>query len=38
MLFSPASVTVTAIETGDSFFAGSVDPALLDASFGGSPA
>jgi methenyltetrahydromethanopterin cyclohydrolase len=36
MLFSPAAVTVTAIETGESFFAGGVDAALLDASFGGS--
>jgi methenyltetrahydromethanopterin cyclohydrolase len=34
MLFSPASVTVTALETGESFFAGAVDAALLDASFG----
>jgi methenyltetrahydromethanopterin cyclohydrolase len=37
MLFSPAAVTVTAIETGESFFAGAIDAALLDASFGGSP-
>jgi methenyltetrahydromethanopterin cyclohydrolase len=37
MLFSPAAVTVTAIETGESFFAGAVDAGLLDASFGGSP-
>ena len=36
MLFSPAEVIVTAIETGESFFAGAVDAALLDASFGGS--
>jgi methenyltetrahydromethanopterin cyclohydrolase len=36
MLFSPAAVIVTAIETGESFFAGAVDSALLDASFGGS--
>jgi len=35
MLFSPAEVIVTAIETGESFFAGAVDAALLDASFGG---
>jgi methenyltetrahydromethanopterin cyclohydrolase len=35
MLFSPASVVVTAIDTGESFFAGGVDAALLDASFGG---
>ncbi|MFI5013488.1 MAG: methenyltetrahydromethanopterin cyclohydrolase [Hyphomicrobiales bacterium] len=33
MLFSPASVIVTALETGDSFHAGAVDPKLLDASF-----
>jgi methenyltetrahydromethanopterin cyclohydrolase len=37
MLFSPAEVIVTAIETGESFHAGAVDAALLDASFG-SPA
>jgi methenyltetrahydromethanopterin cyclohydrolase len=36
MLFSPAEVIVTAIETGESFFAGAVDAALLNASFGGS--
>jgi methenyltetrahydromethanopterin cyclohydrolase len=36
-LFSPAEVIVTAIETGESFRAGAVDAALLDASFG-SPA
>jgi methenyltetrahydromethanopterin cyclohydrolase len=36
MLFSPAEVIVTAIETGDSFLAGAVDAALLNASFGGS--
>jgi methenyltetrahydromethanopterin cyclohydrolase len=36
MLFSPAAVTVTAIESGESFVAGAVDAALLDASFGGS--
>nr|WP_294523981.1 methenyltetrahydromethanopterin cyclohydrolase [uncultured Rhodopila sp.] len=34
MLFSPAEVIVTAIETGESFHAGAVDAALLDASFG----
>jgi methenyltetrahydromethanopterin cyclohydrolase len=33
MLFSPASVIVTALETGDSFHAGALDPNLLDASF-----
>jgi methenyltetrahydromethanopterin cyclohydrolase len=36
-LFSPAEVIVTAIDTGESFHAGAVDAALLDASFG-SPA
>ena len=36
MLFSPAAVTVTAIETGESFFAGAIDATLLDASFTGS--
>jgi methenyltetrahydromethanopterin cyclohydrolase len=35
MLFSPASVVVTAVDTGESFFAGGVDAALLDTSFGG---
>jgi len=33
MLFSPAKITVTAIETGDSFHAGDIDLGLLDASF-----
>lgn len=33
MLFSPAKVTVTAIETGESFHAGEMDLGLLDASF-----
>jgi methenyltetrahydromethanopterin cyclohydrolase len=33
MLFSPAAVIVTALETGDSFHAGELDPDLLDASF-----
>ena len=33
MLFSPASVIITALETGDSFHAGALDPMLLDASF-----
>ncbi len=37
MLFSPAAVTVTAVDTGESFFAGAIDGALLDTSFGGSP-
>ncbi len=35
MLFSPAEVIVTAIETGESFHAGRLDPGLLDASFAG---
>lgn len=35
MLFSPAEVIVTAIDTGESFRAGRLDPALLDASFEG---
>ncbi len=34
MLFSPAEAVVTAIETGESFRAGRIDPGLLDASFG----
>jgi methenyltetrahydromethanopterin cyclohydrolase len=34
MLFSPAEVVVTALETGESFRGGRVDQALLDASFG----
>jgi methenyltetrahydromethanopterin cyclohydrolase len=34
MLFSPASVIVTAIETGRSFRAGSIDEELLERSFG----
>ena len=34
MLFSPASVIVTAIESGRSFHAGQLDNALLDQSFG----
>ena len=33
MLFSPAEVIVTAVESGASFHAGSVRPDLLDASF-----
>jgi methenyltetrahydromethanopterin cyclohydrolase len=32
-LFSPAEVIVTALETGQSFRSGTVNPALLDASF-----
>ena len=34
MLFSPARVIVTAIESGRSFHAGALDEALLDRSFG----
>lgn len=34
MLFSPAAVTVTAIESGRSFTGGKLDAALLDQSFG----
>lgn len=34
MLFSPAAVTVTAVESGNSFTGGKLDPALLDQSFG----
>jgi methenyltetrahydromethanopterin cyclohydrolase len=34
MLFSPASVIVTAVESGKSFRAGALDNALLDQSFG----
>jgi methenyltetrahydromethanopterin cyclohydrolase len=34
MLFSPASVIVTAVESGKSFRAGRLDNALLDLSFG----
>lgn len=34
MLFSPASVIVTAVESGKSFHAGKLDEALLDKSFG----
>ena len=33
MLFSPAEVMVTVVETGETFRAGRLDPALLDASF-----
>jgi methenyltetrahydromethanopterin cyclohydrolase len=33
MLFSPAKITVTALETGKSFHAGEMDLGLLDASF-----
>lgn len=34
MLFSPAAVTVTAVESGKSFVGGKLDAALLDQSFG----
>ncbi len=34
MLFSPASVIVTAVESGNSFRAGKLDNALLNQSFG----
>ncbi|PKO51300.1 MAG: methenyltetrahydromethanopterin cyclohydrolase [Betaproteobacteria bacterium HGW-Betaproteobacteria-2] len=34
MLFSPAAVTVTALESGKSFTGGKLDVALLDQSFG----
>ncbi len=34
MLFSPACAIVTAVETGETFHAGGIDQALLDASFG----
>ncbi len=34
MLFSPAQILVTALETGETFRAGAVNEALLDASFG----
>jgi methenyltetrahydromethanopterin cyclohydrolase len=33
MLFSPAKITVTALETGESFHRGEIDLGLLDASF-----
>jgi methenyltetrahydromethanopterin cyclohydrolase len=34
MLFSPAAVTVTALESGNSYHAGKLDAALIDKSFG----
>src|SRR3989338_5982845 len=34
MLFSPAAVTVTALESGNNFTGGKLDAALLDKSFG----
>lgn len=37
MLFSPARVTVTALDSGRSFHNGACDAALLDRSFAGSP-
>jgi methenyltetrahydromethanopterin cyclohydrolase len=33
MLFSPAKITVTALESGESFQSGEIDLELLDASF-----
>jgi methenyltetrahydromethanopterin cyclohydrolase len=33
MLFSPAQVTVTALDTGESFHAGAIAADMLDASF-----
>ena len=36
MLFSPARVTVTALDSGRSFHAGALDEALIDTSFGAS--
>ena len=33
MLFSPAQITITALETGESFQSGQIDHGLLDASF-----
>jgi len=33
MLFAPAAVIATALETGESFHAGGLDPKLLDAAF-----
>jgi methenyltetrahydromethanopterin cyclohydrolase len=34
MLFSPAAVTVTALESGNTFTAGKLDASLIDQSFG----
>lgn len=34
MLFSPAEAMVTALDTGETFRGGKIDPALIDASFG----
>jgi methenyltetrahydromethanopterin cyclohydrolase len=33
MLFSPAAVTVSNLDTGSSFHAGELAPAIVDASF-----
>jgi methenyltetrahydromethanopterin cyclohydrolase len=38
LLFSPARVTVTALESGRSFHSGALDEALIDKSFGYAPA
>jgi methenyltetrahydromethanopterin cyclohydrolase len=38
LLFSPARVTVTALESGRSFHSGALDEALIDKSFGHVPA
>lgn len=38
LLFSPARVTVTALDSGRSFHGGSLDEALIDKSFGHAPA
>ena len=35
MLFSPAQVSVTAVESGNTFFGGKIDTKLLNESFGG---
>jgi methenyltetrahydromethanopterin cyclohydrolase len=35
LLFSPAQVTITALESGRSFRGGQLDPAMIDRSFGG---
>lgn len=37
LLFAPARVTVTCLDTGRSFHAGALDPGLLDRSFGPAP-
>ncbi|MGH6928492.1 MAG: methenyltetrahydromethanopterin cyclohydrolase [Dongiaceae bacterium] len=38
LLFSPARVTVTALDSGHSFHGGALDEALIDKSFGHAPA